>query len=211
MTIEELRSAAAECGYELRKRGSKRDHKAVKDDNGDQLRNCYLPHLCATASVRARTIKVLEDARVTIGCFAGDPTVQWCEIWEVLLLGLEHLVRHLKLKDVAGRRFMEFSLQLIAPLDDWVKVKRVGSETVEGIPDWAMTFIAYGDASGLEFDDLTEARRYVKQLADAGLVLNAPIDETANEFNPHPAFGKATKTHDWIANKYERRFKGGKC
>lgn len=208
ITLEELKTAAETLGYELRRKGRKQEHTAVLGRDGEQLRNCYLPHLAATASVRARTIKVLEEARSRIGAFAGDPYVQWCDIWEVLLLGVEHIMRNLKLKEYGGKKQLEFSLQLLRPLDDWMKVVWVGREEILHVPDWAMSYLMYSDASNLTSEDKALVDEFVSQLAKRGLVLSSPTYKH-EEFTPHPAFGKACATHTWSAYRYEKRFVAG--
>lgn len=97
MTLDELRKIADGMGYELRRKGTRQSHMALFDKQGNQLRNCYLPHLAATASVRARTIKVLQDVR---GMFIKEhgTYIDWCDAWEVLLRVLEHATKHMYLR-----------------------------------------------------------------------------------------------------------------
>ena len=205
MDIDEIRALAAEQGYELRRKGRKQDHSAVKNSEGEQLRNCYLPHLAATASVRARTIKVLEEARSRIGAFAGDTEAQWCDIWEVLLLGLEHLMRNLKMKAFCGRKQLEFTVNTLAPLNDYMKVVKVCAETIENIPDWAASVLMYGDYSGLNEESKALVDCFIDKMANDGYLLASPIDGTENEFCLNPAFGDACSTRSWTAHTYRYR------
>lgn len=122
LSVDEIRKLAALAGYELRRKGRKRDHKAIFDGYGEQLRNCYIPHITCTASVRARTIKVLEDAKVQIAKHIGVECVEWHEVWEMLLLMSEHVVRNMKYK-LNG---FELSCDLFYLIDkkDYIKNKK---------------------------------------------------------------------------------------
>ena len=74
----------------------------------------------------------------------------------------------------------------------------VETETIEGIPNWAASYIMYGD--GLEDDDdIAMVDEFIEGLAKDRLRLVEPIDGTENEFNPYPAFGGGCDTQDWIA------------
>ena len=97
MTLDKLRKIADGMGYELRRKGTRQSHRAAFDADGKQLRNCFLPHLASTASVRARTIKVLQDVR---GKFIKEHGVyiDWCDAWEVLLRVCEHSTKHMYLR-----------------------------------------------------------------------------------------------------------------
>ena len=94
--LNHVREQAAAFGYELRRKGRKLDHKAVFDADGNQLRNCYIPHIVCTASDRARTIKLLDEAREQIAKHIGVECVEWCDVWKMLLLMSEHVVRNMK-------------------------------------------------------------------------------------------------------------------
>lgn len=94
--LKHVREQAAAFGYELRRKGRKQEHKAVYGGDGEQLRNCYIPHITCTASIRARTIKVLEEAKEQIAKHIGVECVEWCDVWEMLLLMNEHVVRNMK-------------------------------------------------------------------------------------------------------------------
>lgn len=96
MTLDEIRAQAASLGYELRRKGRKCDHKAIFDGNGEQLRNCYIPHIVCTASVRARSIKLLEEARVQLKNYFKLDCVEWCDVYEMLLLMAEHVIRNMR-------------------------------------------------------------------------------------------------------------------
>ena len=72
-------------------------------------------------------------------------------------------------------------------------------ETIKSIPEWATTYIMYGDESGLTEPDKREIDHFLDGLLRYGFRLIAPIEGTHNEFCPYPAFGLACATQDWIA------------
>ena len=76
-----------------------------------------------------------------------------------------------------------------------------GTTEIEGIPDWAASYLINGDDSGLSEEDKADVDRYVDDLASEGLALAHPIEGTENEFDRYPAFGKACATSTWIANE----------
>lgn len=76
-----------------------------------------------------------------------------------------------------------------------------GCTEIEGIPDWATSYLVNGDDSGLSEEDKADVDRYVDDLASEGLALAHPIEGTENEFDRYPAFGKACATSTWIANE----------
>ena len=76
-----------------------------------------------------------------------------------------------------------------------------GCSEVEGIPDWATSYLVNGDDSGLSEEDKADVDRYVDTLASEGLALAHPIEGTEKEFDRYPAFGKACATSTWIANE----------
>lgn len=71
--------------------------------------------------------------------------------------------------------------------------------TVSGIPCWAASYLANADSGGLGDEDKKLVNDYERKLLQDGLRLVAPIDGTRNEFNRHPAFGRACDTEDWSA------------
>ena len=76
-----------------------------------------------------------------------------------------------------------------------------GCSEVEGIPDWATSYLINGDDSELSEEDKADVDRYVDTLASEGLALAHPIEGTEKEFDRFPAFGKACATSTWIANE----------
>lgn len=92
-TLEEVREMAAELGYELRKKGVHRDKHNETDADGNPVKNCFMPHWRITASGKARSCAVMDEAKAQYG-FAPDLNG---ECWEQkLLLILEHAVRYHK-------------------------------------------------------------------------------------------------------------------
>lgn len=76
------------------------------------------------------------------------------------------------------------------------------TDTIESIPEWATSYLMYGDESGLSAPDKREIDHFLDGLRSAGLVLLAPIEGTHNEFCSHPAFGLACATEDWTAGYF---------
>lgn len=73
------------------------------------------------------------------------------------------------------------------------------TRTIERVPDWATTYLYYGDESGLDEGDKKLANDFEAKLRAEGLRLVCPIDGTESVFEPHPAFGLACGTIDWTA------------
>lgn len=76
---------------------------------------------------------------------------------------------------------------------------------VEGVPCWAAQYFMYGEEGAAEFtaEDWEEVRRFERKLKEDGLRLVAPIEASHDEFNPYPAFGIASATEDWTAERIE--------
>lgn len=95
-TVEEVRELASELGYELRKKGVKREKHEVLDADGNPIRNAYFPHLTITATCLPRTWKMLKGAKVAFRYPEESPAgVVW---EEKLLLINEHVVRFINKK-----------------------------------------------------------------------------------------------------------------
>lgn len=77
------------------------------------------------------------------------------------------------------------------------------TETIEKIPDWAATYIMYGDDTALEGDDRAVCDAYLAKLEKERYRLVSPVDGTESEFEPYPAFGLACSTQDWTAEVLE--------
>lgn len=95
-TVDEVRELAAELGYELRRKGVKREKHEVIDADGNPIRNAYFPHLTITATCLPRTWKMLAGAKVAFGYPEDSPAgIVW---EEKLLLINEHVVRFINKK-----------------------------------------------------------------------------------------------------------------
>lgn len=124
LTVEELKAAASELGYELRRKGHKVEKRNVLTASGEEVRNCYMPHLAISASTLARTWKLLKEAAKLFG-YADKPFgIVWAK---VLLLALEHIVRWLKheIKDDEMQRSIQ---RLVKPLPKTDYLNRKGSK-----------------------------------------------------------------------------------
>lgn len=76
-------------------------------------------------------------------------------------------------------------------------------ETIEGVPNWAVCGLVYGDWSGMPDEDRKMAEEWEKELNKDGFILMSPIDGTECGFNRYPAFGLACDTVDFYAIKEE--------
>lgn len=75
-------------------------------------------------------------------------------------------------------------------------------DVVEKIPNWATTYIMYGDVpDNLTDEDIKLVDDFIDRLASQGIALISPIEGTESEFEPHPAFGDACDTTDWSCEK----------
>ena len=146
MTVEELKASASLLGYELRRKGVKREKHNEVDADGNPVKNCYFPHLAITASCYARTWKLLENARKVFGYEPppkGKPATSEKdakeesrtvgtmngEVWEQkLLLGCEHIVRYL-MHDIGSKEMRESIDKLVKPLPKDEYLKRGGKKT----------------------------------------------------------------------------------
>jgi hypothetical protein len=80
----------------------------------------------------------------------------------------------------------------------------VNTDVVERVPQWAVTYLEYGDDSSLEPHDKVLVDRFVDKLLKEGFRLVAPVDGSESEFEPHPAFGLACETVDYIVEILEK-------
>ena len=83
--------------YTLRRYGVKREKRKQVDEDGNEVKNTYFPHLAITATCYARTWKLLEKAQAVFGYEKSKKTSNVGEVWEdKLLLACEHIVRWLE-------------------------------------------------------------------------------------------------------------------
>lgn len=73
--------------------------------------------------------------------------------------------------------------------------------TIRNVPQWASTYIANNDDSGLTDEDKKLVDDFEQKLLKQGLRLVCPVEGSENEFEPYPAFGLACDTVDWTAEE----------
>ena len=80
-----------------------------------------------------------------------------------------------------------------------------GEDYVEDFPCWAITYLMYGDASGITDEDQKMVDEWAEENG-CGEIVSA-LESTHNEFNKWPAFGKAcdTETVVVITKKEENK------
>ena len=93
---------------------------------------------------------------------------------------------------------IEELIEKCAPIHENFTESGIENDVVEGIPNWAASYIYYGEVSGdMTDEDVKMVDDYLRKLDNDGIRLIAPIEGTENEFNPNPAFGDACDTTDW--------------
>lgn len=71
---------------------------------------------------------------------------------------------------------------------------------VERIPQWAVNYLVNNDDSSLTPEDKKLVDDYVQRLLEKErLCLICPVEGSESEFEPHPAFGLACGTVDFVA------------
>ena len=75
----------------------------------------------------------------------------------------------------------------------------IKTKTIRNVPQWATTYIAYNDDSGLTDEDKKLVDDFEQELLKQGLRLVCPVEGSENEFEPYPAFGLGSNTVDWTA------------
>lgn len=78
------------------------------------------------------------------------------------------------------------------------------TDIIENVPQWAVTYLEYGDDSSLEPHDKSLVDGFVDRLLKEGLRLGAPVDGSEREFVRHPAFGLACGTVDYTVEILEK-------
>lgn len=78
------------------------------------------------------------------------------------------------------------------------------TDIVERVPQWAVTYLEYGDDSSLEPHDKALVDGFVDKLRKEGFRLVAPVDGSESEFELRPAFGLACSTVDYIVETLEK-------
>ena len=114
--------------YTLRRYGVKREKRKQVDEDGNEVKNTYFPHLAITATCYARTWKLLEKAQAVFGYPKSKKTSNVGEVWEdKLLLACEHIVRWLEheIDDAEMQRQIQ---RLVNPLPKAEYLNRKGAE-----------------------------------------------------------------------------------
>jgi len=85
---------------------------------------------------------------------------------------------------------------------------RLKTQKIRSVPRWATCYLYYGDDSGLDIESGEKklADDFFDRLYKEGLRLVCPIDGSDSEFEPHPAFGPACDTIDWIAEELPKTY-----
>lgn len=118
--------------YTLRRYGVKREKRKVVDENGNEVKTTYFPHLAITATCYARTWKLLEKAQAVFGYPKSKKTSNVGEVWEdKLLLACEHIVRWLEheIDDAEMQRQIQ---RLVNPLPKADYLRNQNKEGKEG-------------------------------------------------------------------------------
>ena len=63
--------------------------------------------------------------------------------------------------------------------------------TIEGIPEWSVTYLMYGDETALDEEDKKQANEFMKK---NGLSYLVDVEDEEGGFDTHPAFGLSTNT-----------------
>ena len=83
--------------------------------------------------------------------------------------------------------------------DKGMEKKGIETTVVNDVPQWAVQYLVYADASALDEEDLRLVQDFEEKMLKQGLKLIAPIKGTENSFCPYPAFGLACDTIDFDA------------
>lgn len=112
ISVDDVRRLADKLGYELRRKGVKREKRKVEDADGNELRSTYFPHLTITATCYARTWKMLAEAQSVWGVPGSVPG----DVWEHrLLLACEHILRYFK-HNISEPQMLHAISRLVNPL-----------------------------------------------------------------------------------------------
>ena len=93
MTIEEIKTEARRHGYILRRIGHKREKVAVKDRNGELVRNCYIPHIPCDARTFAHTHRTFGKLRKWEELVRGKSVLTYADLWPTVLAIIDEKLR----------------------------------------------------------------------------------------------------------------------
>ena len=123
MSIADLRACADARGYELRKKGVKREKVNRVTADGKTIRNTYFPHFRIGGSCYARTWKVFKNAQEFWGRRRSEKPAFGAVLEERKLLCLEHILRYLNL-ETTDADMINAIVRLANPLRKSEYVKR---------------------------------------------------------------------------------------
>jgi hypothetical protein len=114
--------------YTLRRYGVKREKRKVVDENGNEVKSTFFPHLAITATCYARTWKLLEKAQTVFGYPKSRKTSNVGEVWEdKLLLACEHIVRWLE-HEIDDEEMQRQISRLVNPLPKADYLRNINKE-----------------------------------------------------------------------------------
>ena len=165
---------------------------AIADDAGGEI------YIFDPKSNLYATSKSLMEADATIDDIIKDEELKN----EVMLPAIGDKFKEFAVKwndlEKKGEDEEVYKTKKCAPIHGNFTESGIENDVIEGIPNWAVTYIMYGEVPGdLTDEDVKLVDEYLRILESMGIRLIAPIEGTENEFNRHPAFGDACATTDW--------------
>lgn len=128
MTVEQLKTEADKLGYQLRRKGSKREYVNSENPDGTPVLDYFHPHLTMRASEYARTKKVYAQFKKQVKAHFGRELKTDSEVYRFyMLLLMEHCAREMKITGEGVSVVLKLMLPL--PREEWLKpVKRGGKK-----------------------------------------------------------------------------------
>ena len=125
MTVEQLKTEADKLGYQLRRKGSKREYVNSENPDGTPVLDYFHPHIRMRASEYARTKKVYRLFAEQIKERFGRELKTESETYRhYLLLMLEHCARELKITGEGVSVVVKMMLPF--PREEWLKPRKKG-------------------------------------------------------------------------------------
>lgn len=125
MTVEQLKTEADKLGYQLRRKGSKREYVNAENPDGSPVLDYFHPHIRMRASEYARTKKVYKLFKSQIKERFGRDLKTDSEVYRHYLLMLnEHCARELKITGKGVSVVVKMMLPL--PREEWLKPRKKG-------------------------------------------------------------------------------------
>ena len=123
MTVEQLKTEADKLGYQLRRKGSKREYVNSENPDGSPVLDYFHPHIRMRASEYAMTKKVYRLFAEQIKERFGRELKTESETYRhYLLLMLEHCARELKITGKGVSVVVKMMLPL--PREEWLKPRK---------------------------------------------------------------------------------------